>query len=84
MAFIKSASARQLKGNVFIQGYSDPITGLTRLYGPIFIEEEKDPIALGKAVIDALNECKTGIPDVPPNELGSKNSPMILATGMKS
>ena len=79
------AAAYQLKGKIFIQGYSKTTQGLSVLDGPIFIVEENDNLSvLGQAVINALNDCKTGVYHETREEYDPKKDPMVLVTGMKS
>ena len=85
MEFIKMAVVYELKENIFIQGYSVTTMDVNRLSGPVFTVKKTDKLAvLGQAVINALNECKTGVYHETREEYDQKKSNMIIATGMKT
>ncbi|MBS0186408.1 MAG: hypothetical protein JSS34_08880 [Proteobacteria bacterium] len=84
MEFIKSATAYQLKDKVFIQGYSRTTIGFTRLTGTVFVAEDNNNLDLGNAVINALNDCKTGVYHETLEEYDQKKDPMIITTRMKT
>lgn len=81
---MKRAGIHQLKGKIFVQGFSTTTEGMYCLHGSVFGAGETDYKEIGDCVLKAFNECKTGIPHHVEWRDGPMKSEMLEATQCKT
>jgi len=80
----KLISAYQIKDEIFIQAYSKTVSGINKLDGKVFRAFKENTEDLGKNILMAFGECRTGIPDLVPKLYNANDSLLIKETKMKN